>query len=310
MKLRYKILIFDNEPGWVNGIKGDLAEIVEDEGFIIDLEKDIISCESESDFLGNYDDYDIILIDYDLGREKGQNIIKNIRECQHYTEVIFYTQGPEDLLGIISREQIEGVYCCRRESGALLNKFGKVFRNSIKKVLDLNNLRGLVMSETSELDNLKKEILYLIWTKNLVNSNFFKINVYPLVTTWCEEKHRDSKKYLGKKIKVQEEDSVYSSYNEGRFINDFLFDSDKKGKAISKALMEIGLTNYFEEADYQERIQRKRNKLAHEPERIEENKLYFGDYEFTYEEAKKLREDIVSYKRLFSSIITEINRMK
>jgi CheY-like chemotaxis protein len=308
MRLRYKILIFDNDPEWVESIKEDLIEIVESEGLLVDAEEDIEICSDESEFSGMFDYYDIILIDYDLGCQKGEQIIKKIRNGQHFTEVIFYSQGSKDLLEIISQEKIEGVYCSRRQNHSFLIKFEKVFKNSIKKVLDLNNLRGIVLAETSELDQLKSDIFKQAYKKGLIDIEFFEDNIYKIVIGRSKDNFKTLNKYINTKIgNIESEIRQYDNYDEMHFMNkNHFFTFDVKKDNLPKLLEKVDSLILFDKNKYDDKIQKKRNKLAHEPERREDDKQYFGSYEFNHEEAKLILRDITDYNNLFKSIIKEI----
>ena len=308
MRLRYKILIFDNDPDWVESIKEDLIEIVQNEGLLVDAEEDIEICGNESEFSGKYNNYDIILIDYDLGCQTGEKIIRRIRDKEHYTEVIFYTQGDKDLHGIISQEKIEGVYCSRRQNHSFLKKFEMVFKNSIKKVLDLNNLRGIVMAETSELDELKSDIFKQAYNKELIDGKFFEDNIYKIVIGQSKNNFKTLNKYINQRINnIESEAFQYEIYDGMHFMNkNRFFTFDVKKDTLPELLEKVDSQISFDKIEYFNKIQKKRNKLAHEPERREDNKQYFNTYEFNHDEAISILKDITYYNHLFKSIIEEI----
>ena len=308
MRLRYKILIFDDDFEWVDGIKEDLIEIVQNEGLLVNAEEDIKICSNESEFSGMYDDYDIILIDYDLGSQTGEQIIKRIRDYQHYTEVIFYSQGSNDLHEIISQKKIEGVYCSSRQDYLFLNKFEKVFKNSIKKILDLNNLRGIVMAETSELDKLKSDVFKEAQKKGLIDREFFEDNIYQIVIGKSRDNFKTLNKYINKRVgNISSEAYQYENYDEMHFMDkNHFFTFDVKKDTLPVLLEKVDSQITFDKNEYYDKIQIKRNKLAHEPERREDDKQYFGDYEFNHNEAILILKDITIYNNLFKRIIKEI----
>lgn len=89
MKLRYKILWFDNEPDWVESIEDDIREIIEDEYCFI-YDKELREKDSPS---SSYNNYDLILMDLNLEDEKtGDQLIQNIRSLDIYTDVLFIQQ--------------------------------------------------------------------------------------------------------------------------------------------------------------------------------------------------------------------------
>ncbi|WP_440947863.1 hypothetical protein ACSAZL_06340 [Methanosarcina sp. T3] len=299
--MRYKILIFDDDEEWIDGTKDDFVSIVENEGFMIDPDEDIDYFTNSTGFSGNFDTYDMILVDFDLRSEHGNEIIERIRKHQHYTDVIFYTQGDEELSTFLSPE-VQGIYWTHRRQ--LIDKFTKIFYNSIKKILDLNNLRGLVMAEVSELDKLKGDIVALAMKQELINESFFRSNLYPIVIGFCKANHKKANKYAGKDVNFSYTDRTYEQYNCEHFINNHnFFNVELKKKALAKLFDALDPAITFDETEYQEKIQQKRNRLAHEPEYWEDDKQCFGEYVFTHEEAKTIFKDIAMYKNIFQGAI-------
>jgi ribosomal protein S21 len=312
MRLHYSILIFEDDHKWVNNIKKDLARIVSDEGFQIDVNEDILNFDDDRDITDDfYNRFDMILVDYSLcNGKKGNDIIKRIRDKQHYTEVIFYTSGgnADFLREIIASEKIEGVYCAEKDYELLL-LFEDVFKNTIKKVFDLNNLRGLVMAETSLLDNKKGTIFKKARDKELIDSTFFEQHYYPKSISRHKKNLIASCKYANKKVNFSPcEKQIYDKFDELKFMQDHhKFDFDTKRECLPELLSHIDLEIDFDKQKYLAEVQRKRNLLAHEPERISEGVTYFGDYEFNRDEAIKILNYISEFNERFDRIIEEID---
>lgn len=307
MRLRYKILIFDDDMDWVDSIKDELIDIVEFEGFLINPDEDIKHCTKESDFKGDFDKYDMILVDYDLRSEHGDQIIENIRNYQHFTDVIFYTQGGTNLLEILYSKKIQGVYWSPRRN--CVDKFDKIFKNSVKKVMDLNNLRGLVMAEASRLDELKSMIFEKSFEHNLIGRDFFEQHLFRPNRSMCEKNYIESEKYFDNMVvkPIFCEDYTYVNHNEGKFMsNTYFFKFDLKIKALPHLLSTIESEISFDRKHYEVNIQKKRNKLAHAIEDEESDVITCGDYIFTNDESKILFNDLKKYNNLFESILKEI----
>lgn len=307
MRLRYKVLIFDDDLEWVDSIKDDLIEIVEFEGFLINPDEDIKHCTKESDFQGDFDKYDMILVDYDLKSEHGDQIIENIRNHQNYTDVIFYTQGGSNLLEILYSKEIQGVYWSPRNH--CVDKFSKVFQNSVKKVMDLNNLRGLVMAEASRLDELKSMIFKKSFEYDLIDKDFFEQRLFGPNRSMCKDNYINSEKYLDNKVvkPIACENRTYVNDDEEKFMSkNHFFKFDLKIKALPHLLNTIESKIEFDPKQYEENIQKKRNKLAHAIGDEESDVITCGDYIFTQGESKILFNDLKDYNDLFESILKEI----
>lgn len=97
-------------------------------------------------------------MDYNLrSSEKGDELIKKIRSSELYTEIIFYSEDA-DFEEKIKSELIEGIYFVRGR-GNLIEKVEKVIDVTLKKNHDVNNMRGLVIAETIDLELKMDEII-------------------------------------------------------------------------------------------------------------------------------------------------------
>ena len=95
----------------------------------------------------------------------------------------------------------------------------------------------------------------------------------------------------------------------GHLIEDLIFDFYKKGRCINKLIELLSSQNSFDFDDYDAKIIKKRNKLAHEPEREDNGITYFGDLKFTQEECKNIRKDIQEYNALLTKLLSEIKAL-
>lgn len=292
MRLKFYILWFENEPEWINSRIDDIKDIVEDHGFEW---VDPTICKKEEEFIGDYNDYDIILMDYSLvhgirGGKTGADIINKIRLKGSFTNILFYSQhGELNLRKEIADKGLDGVFCLHRDD--FLDSFEKIFKTNIKKIEDVNNLRGLVMAETSDLDNLKEEIIRI----------YDKAN--------CEKKKTITKKILEKMVKFHNENKeLLDSKNEETPFEELIdfFDLYKKGYVVHKINCKGTPIVDFELSKFLEEIIEKRNLLAHVKEKVIEDasgKKTILESEkngkkliFSHAEATKIRKDITRYR--------------
>lgn len=113
------------------------------------------------------DEIDLILVDYDLGAGgKGQDVILDIRSTVQYKDVVFYSsyKPPAELREEAFNIGVEGVYCISK--GDIVNEVMGVFEALVKKVLDLDHTRGIVMGATSDIDRMVQRSLELIHDKS------------------------------------------------------------------------------------------------------------------------------------------------
>lgn len=168
MRLDFNVLWVDDQPGSVANQIKSIASQMAAEGFefkprqCTTLEQ-VEAAISEDVFT---DEVDLILVDWDLGNgAHGEDAIERIRETVQYKDVVFYS-GQSSVVELRQKafdKQLEGVYCASREG--LVDEVVGVFDSLIKKVLDLDHTRGIVMGATSDIDHMVNTCLTLAHDK-------------------------------------------------------------------------------------------------------------------------------------------------
>lgn len=239
--------------------------------------------------------YDLIVVDRNLeGYEDGQEFIANIRKNAIYTEIIFYTAGnTSDLWEAIRDKELEGIFVSSRNN--LLSKIAAVGRQAIRKILDLENVRGIVMAEVGELDLLLDEI----------------------ITLGIESLSEEDRSPIFQRF---HENAVSQTNKCAIALNDFieqpnavgmlaLCDSDKRWQTFNRLRKaHIKLKGKEKPGNYVQDILRPRNFLAHGKPEPRENGGYLfrykdKEYYFDDEVSQGLRQTILRYKNVFSSFI-------
>ena len=157
MKLDFKILWVEDNPDVVVEDEKALRELLHYHGFEAIFKQINGYNEVHSlmqGFTDGVDDFDLILVDLDLGESGGDggNAAKEIREHFRHREMVFYTGNSNDKLKEAAIENdIQGVYYAQRSE--LSEEAGAVIENMLRKIVDLSHMRGIVMAETSELDH-------------------------------------------------------------------------------------------------------------------------------------------------------------
>jgi len=182
MDLNFKILWFENDASAIESLEPIIQEYLEDQGFKL-IKKKVDRMPDDIEELVKSDSWDLILMDYNLatGSIKGDLIIQQIREHEFYTDVIFYSEDP-DFKKEIMKNYLEGVFLCQGRSN-LRDKVKKIIDLSIKKNLDVCNLRGLIIAEAIDLVNQMDEIIVssleikpptsVLFREKVLNEEFF-----------------------------------------------------------------------------------------------------------------------------------------
>lgn len=154
MRLNYFILWIEDDDSWYSTTSELLSETVIDSGFhpTFTRKKTLDEVIEQLQDTG-LKKYDILLIDFKLRNSKdGDSIIHYVRDHAVYTDIIFYSSDKQSIVDLIKENLFEGVYHSDRKE--FEDKFEKVFKTTIKKIEELNSMRGLIVGETSELDAL------------------------------------------------------------------------------------------------------------------------------------------------------------
>lgn len=157
MKLSYSILWFDDTEDFFESLDLDrLKNEIGAWGLNPNIDLVLKPDEFERRSQGGID---LLVIDYNLSQYgHGETFIEKIRSNRVYTEVVFYTSGnSSDLWDAIREKMLEGIYVANKKT--VLDKVVAVGEQTVRKVLDLENLRGIVMAEVGDLDVMLERIL-------------------------------------------------------------------------------------------------------------------------------------------------------
>jgi hypothetical protein len=162
MRLDFNVLWIDDQPERVKAQIEAITRHMQEHGFDF-FPRQCRTLEDVAQSLADDvfdDEIDLVLVDWDLGGGvQGQDAISNIREKIRYKDVVFYSAGkePKALRQLAFDNDLEGVYCASRE--LLVEEVLGVFDALVKKVLDLDHTRGIVMGATSDIDHIVGECL-------------------------------------------------------------------------------------------------------------------------------------------------------
>lgn len=315
MKLKYKILWIEDELDSIERPKNQIQKYLEDDyGF---------ECKEEDIVIKDYDDFeeeyiyeenglkrvkdsikefDLLLVDFNLGEEEqtGDRLIEVIRGGI-YSEILFYSSELESITKKLNNHFIDGVFTSDREH--LEDKIKKLIRVTIKKIQDVNNLRGLILAEVAELDRIKNSIVkkYCEITENKDNElkKYIKTDVFSDFKTNLDKYH----------FLISEDEESYEQMELDKFIDDLIYMSKKKSLTVYKIkrLFDPAKSVDFIHENYWCDVIKKRNVFAHETEKEDEKGKYLnysnGDrLDFTEEECIKIRQDIKKHKKLLEEI--------
>lgn len=241
-------------------------------------------------------DFDMLIVDFDLGADtNGANFIKKVRDLNVYAEIIFYSMKGEDALWqAVIDERLQGVYVVTKPG--IDTKLLEVARHSVSKILDLENMRGIVMSEVGDLDVL----LERMFTRAM--EGIAKTQQEQVFKSFVEKSREPDKKFEAALLAFEQSPSIEELLK--------LCDaSDKRVQNYNRVRKHHPLLkdrNFSEE--YQKEVLWPRNCLAHGvPQRMEDRSFLFRHKEkeflFNDEVSYALRQKILAYRKAFDEIV-------
>lgn len=106
-----------------------------------------------------YHRYDIILLDYKLKGEDGDDLAPKVRNLFPSTTILFYSGSYQEneLRKMIAEKQVEGVYCSARER--FIERTGGLIDQTARALDRLSGMRGLAMRVVAECDTLMRDAM-------------------------------------------------------------------------------------------------------------------------------------------------------
>ena len=167
MKLEYRILWVEDELDFLDAFPFERIENhIKESGFEYFLVKR--SSPEEVRKVVNKNEFDLLVVDFRITDDEyhGSDLIQEIRANNCLTEVVFYSADSVNTLHTESgKKGLEGIYFGSKDNDSLIRKITDVFDLTVRKVLDVNNMRGFVMAGVAELDLLLEDIISLKHTK-------------------------------------------------------------------------------------------------------------------------------------------------
>lgn len=154
MRLEYRILWFEDRRDAFEPDKEVLERELEGLGFVLKAEwvSERIDTLAELKRFEVFEP-DLLLVDLHLDGQQGDDLAVMLREVFRFTDIVFYSQNhPEELRSRIARKEIDGVYCMHRRNLEIDGV--EVIKMTVRKVIDLNHMRGIVMATVADFDHL------------------------------------------------------------------------------------------------------------------------------------------------------------
>lgn len=161
MHLDYRILWFEDQIENIRPYQANISSAISRLGFNPKIEtREVIA--GAKDPLANLPsarDVDLVIMDFKLGGGyDGASLAKRLKMTYRDTDMVFYSsESAKTLRKLIFEQDIDGVFCFHRTN--LSDRTIGLVQSQLRKMLDLNHMRGIVMAATSDLDQAMIECL-------------------------------------------------------------------------------------------------------------------------------------------------------
>ncbi len=317
MRIKYNIL-------WVDDRKDEFKQLSYDKRIIdyvssLFFEPHLFFCETieEAKERIRQNHFDVIFSDYNIDAnsgEQGDAFISYIRSRNVNTEVLFYSamqELPTERLNRVVFFSLAGLQNGYRK---LMEQMEGLIDLTTEKLNDLTALRGLVMSETSELDKKMEDIClcYFVEKKSDKSDAAFEGVLKGLESDYLNnlKKSENCDKKCTHKIRNKSVKDI---------VTGLAFDSARKARAIKRIIEETqfpidkhGFSEDFFES-YLHDIIDVRNQLAHSYSKINEDgvevlvsKKDGQDIFFDGGKIKEIRQRILRYEKMLDVLFESV----
>jgi hypothetical protein len=213
MKLDFNILWVEDQPKNVQSQRDAIDKRIRREGFRLQAEF-AASVEQAMQYLSDdlYGDHvDLVLMDYDLGAgSKGDKGLLEVRKAFPYKDLVFYSAKGDGLADLVAKTGVQGVFFSARDE--LPDEVVGVFGTLVKKVLDIDHARGIVVGTSSDIDGLIYDCLGAHFAKS---SDALSENAKQIIKKKVKERKADldkAFKSLVAAVTVSDLDSLHAVY--------------------------------------------------------------------------------------------------
>ncbi|TPW26712.1 response regulator [Pararhizobium mangrovi] len=301
MRLDFNVLWVEDQPNNVSDQMERIASQIRKEGFRLAV-KFAPSVDDATKYLDEeiYGDHvDLILMDYDLGPGKsGDEGLTEVRAIFPYKDLIFYSaKATADLAKMASKRNIQGIFTAHRPD--LPGVVEEVFRNLVRKVLDIDHSRGIVMGATSDIDKVIFDGLSKVFDGCNAEQRAQAIQA---IQKRLDEKQREFEKSV-EAIKAVTHVTELTDHHR-------IYTSDDRFRLLQKLMKQLDLhkEHSVKFNGYRETVMPKRNDLAHI--RVEKNGFSRKFYdskgaEVTAADMRALRVALLEFQEILDAAFPE-----
>ncbi len=146
MKTDFSILWVDDNKDFVDSLRPQLEKWMDGHGFSLVIYWHKSETGVSADL--RIKDIELIVLDYNLPKKKGNEIVKNIRTGNCFQDIVFYSQG--GVPNNVFTTPPDGVFFVDR--GDAKDRIKNLIDLKIRRLSDLATLRGWIVADAIELE--------------------------------------------------------------------------------------------------------------------------------------------------------------
>jgi CheY-like chemotaxis protein len=305
MRLDFNVLWVDDQQNNVEEDAEKLARLIRREGFrlrtwVANSVEEAARYISENVYR---DSVDLILMDYHLdGGPNGDQGLVEVRSKLPYREMVFYSAAANKLKEVVAAAGVEGVYCSSRND--LPDTANEVFQTLIKKVIDIDHSRGIVMGATSDIDHVINDCLTALFDSG--GDGIQEATLNAITDRMAEIRSR----FDEAAAKVEAAKHVSELFD-----HHMVYTSGDRANLLRKALKASGMPAEKTEAvkKYVVDVGPRRNVLAHvrvQVDGLTRKLIDLKGNEVTSEEMRTLRVELLDLQEALETLLGDIKAAK
>ena len=156
MNTTYKLLWIDDSEDFFESTEELVKDVVTDNNMLPKIKYYVHYKDFKREELDKFDavvfnQYDQVIIDYALSGITGDQIIRELRARNIYTDVVFYSSEYKTMREEMRKsDQLDGVFLADRSDLTVV--VDRVIKKNLRREYDISNVRGLIMDNSSEFD--------------------------------------------------------------------------------------------------------------------------------------------------------------
>lgn len=298
MRLDYRILWIDDQPGHVRSFQERIERHLREQGFHLEVQV-VNRLQEVDDALGDHvhdDGVDLVLVDYDLGPGSGgEQALLAVRNRLRHKDILFYSAlDPDRLREIAYEARLDGVYFSTRAS--LADDAISLISKTLHRVMDIDHMRGVVMAATSDIDvSIERSVIAIYDQLDETKQSNFKLKVTETVSAKLIEWAQDLKK-AEKKPGIEPIFKLRHLCSAAVRLN-LLLDELERFSTEGKTLLETAKR-------YRDDMVPRRNKLAHLTVKLVggQRMLVGSEGDLNVEGMRNLRCDLLTHRANFDEV--------